>query len=516
MLIVAILTITAPPVQTQPTLAQTAPTVELMNSLPVEHRRYLLYLYARLAKPAVVEILADHILKEVPTDRQTYLVLCSMYLELRMTEKALLTGLKLAKMYPTDDQAIYFLAAAHYQAGHFQESNRILRDVKDRAFRGRLYPYETDLASAAANAGDWYRAMLSYQELLRNHSLGDELRLQARVVLEDIYRQHLPQATFQHEVVWLNEGLIHRSSAEYTRHMREDYRLFVGLSHQEQRINRAFGLNEQDDENWDGQFGIEKVWSRKWSTRLWVGGWSRGPMYGLSVTRNIGTGRDLTWGYRGEERVREGLFIEALDGRQHRLIMGLNFLHNQKWLSIAEGYVREVHVDDYTLGYGVGLTYNLEHMFIHRSPDFRVGYKGQIAYFKTDTDLPTSYVERFVRAPDPGEIAPSGPAPRRVRRLSSDPRQALIETLVPDYIHRHGLYVRYEDQLSGFIYYGATVGADYALELGSVEYYGQGGFRVYPRKSIELRLEGGYSSSSTTSGLGSEQWNVIAGLKLWF
>ena len=65
--------------------------------------------------------------------------------------------------------------------------------MKISLYDQKIYPYETDLASSAYNAGDWYRAAQAYILLLREHNLDDQLRQEVRNVLDTIYRKHLPQ-----------------------------------------------------------------------------------------------------------------------------------------------------------------------------------------------------------------------------------------------------------------------------------------------------------------------------------
>jgi tetratricopeptide (TPR) repeat protein len=483
-------------VQTEPT----APRA-MADGLPLQHRRYLLYLYARLGKPKIAEQLAQKILQESPGDKQTYLVLASMYLERREAEKALRNGKALADLYPTEDQAWYFLGAAHQQAGHYEEANRIFRKLKEAQFEGRLYPYESDLAASALGAGDWYRAMQAYQELLREHALSEELRQQTRTVLEGIYREHLPQLNLQGEVLWLGEGMIYRTLVEYQQHLSTSQTIFTRLTHESTEVDGGLSLISRSNANFDGVAGLESTFSRKYSTRAWLGGSESGPIGGASFTRSFGPQREISFAFLGNERTQDGLLIESLDGRQHRFNLDGTYLINRKWLLYSQVFAREVHLPDESLGEGIGGNFNVEHIFLHEKPGFRGGYRAYVSTFSERKGLAPELVSEAVEMPVSGGV---------------DVRAAAVEGLVLDYLHREGLYLRYEDRLSDFFHYYGTIGSDYAVESSSLEYYWQAGFRVYPRKSIELRLDGGYYSSATTSAQASEQWQLIAGLKFWF
>jgi hypothetical protein len=300
--------------------------------------------------------------------------------------------------------------------------------------------------------------------------------------------------------------MIYRTIGEYRQHATDRHQVFVRFSAEQTRLREAPGLVGQSSLNLDGIVGVESEWTRTWSTRAWTGASEAAPMGGVAVTRFYGNQREVTLQYQGNERAQDGLLLETLDGRQHRLTIFGSYLANYKWLFTSELYGREVHVEEHTLGYGVGGNYGIAHIFSHDKPNVRVGYRGLISSF-SHGDAPLFLVDRFVL---PGPGAGEG--------AEDDPRRSLRDSLVLDYLHRQGVYARYENRLSGpfALTYQSTVGTDYAVELGSFEYYWTGGFQIYPRKSIEIRLEGGYFSSSTTSGQASEQWQLIAGLKLWF
>lgn len=81
-----------------------------------------MYLYARLQKPKIATILADRILSETPSDKQTLLVLASMHNEQRNVDRALYYGRKLMEYFPGDQQARYYMGAAFYLAGEFEKA----------------------------------------------------------------------------------------------------------------------------------------------------------------------------------------------------------------------------------------------------------------------------------------------------------------------------------------------------------------------------------------------------------
>lgn len=470
----------------------------LQPNLSLAHRRYLLYLYARLGKPKIAETLSERILGEAPGDKQTYLVLASMYLELRQTEKALLTGKRLAELYPDDNQAIYFLGAAHYQAGQFQEANEIFRELKKADFEGKLYPYQTDLASSALGAGDWYRAMLAYQELMEKHQLGNELRLQAREVLEGIYYEHMPQIGVREEITLLESGRSFRTLVDHRQHFKDSQRVYVHYGRVDLRIEELGGLREGSAANNEGRLGLESVFSPKFSTEVFAGVWDEGGMGGAAITRIIAPERKVRLQIDANEASRDSLLMESLNGRQHEVVLSMNWALNHKWVTYGQVSGREAVLDGASLGMGGGASFNLEHILLHKSPHVRVGYRAIYNQFEGK------------------EIDPRLVESAAVAGATIDQQLAIARGLILSRFHRQGVYATWRDNFSGVLYYEATVGVDYDVELSSLEQSAMCRLRFYPRKSVELSLEGGYSSSAATADQGSAQWILNLGLKHWF
>lgn len=468
------------------------------KDMSLDQRRYLLYLYARVNRPKEAESLAREILRDNPGDKQTLLVLASMYIERNSGKKAMDAARRVLKLYPGDHQGVYFLAAGHYLLRQYRESNELLKDLKETQFQGELYPYQTDLASAALKAGDWYRAMTAYQELLRFHNLNDELRLEARRVLEGIYRERLPQVSIEERMALLRSGGVYRTRMDYRQHNEDKQRIFFGMHRDDVNLQASNFLRDGWYARHMGWAGMETTYSSHWSSRVSLGGEQEGLLGSASMTRSFGEGRDLTLEGRGNDRATDSLLLESLNGRENRLELKGNYKFNEKWLAYGTLYARQLSLDQEELGLSTGGTFNLEHILLHESPELRVGYRSVWMNYSRSSDNDLLVASR---------LQPLTPA--------VDRRQT-FENLVVSEIHREGIYATLRDQISGFIYYFISTGTDYAFELGSMEWNATGGLSVYPRKSLELRGEIGYISSASTSNLDSDQWLVVLGIKYWF
>lgn len=470
----------------------------LAPGVSLEDRRYLLYLYARIGDVRVAEKLADKILADNPSDKQTLLVMASLYIEKKEAEKALRNARILRGYFPDDDQAIYFLGASYYLAGQYQEANEILRELKITHYEGRLYPYQTDLASSAYQAGDWHRSMLAYQELLREHNLNDELRQKARTVLERIYYEHLPQIELEELGQLLEVGTIWRTSLDYRMHVTDRHRVFTHWDREDTKLDARPSLREFSAASHQAVVGLQSALDRRFESAIFAGASEEGAMGGASLTHHFGQQRYARLELLGNARALDGLLIEALDGRQHKATLSASYLLTHDWLAYGDVYGREVLLDQRALGTGYGLNFNLEHIFMHEVPDFRAGYRMAWSRFSQSAS-DVSLVDR-VASP----------------LASFTEREALLSNVELREYHRHGVYGMWRDQVSGWLYYHAAAGADWNVERSSLEYNALAGFSVYPRKSLEIRAEAGYFSSARTADQGSEVWQLNGAIKYWF
>jgi hypothetical protein len=329
--------------------------------------------------------------------------------------------------------------------------------------------------------------------------LNDELRLKARAVLERIYYEHLPQSEWRGQQVRFDSGEIYRNELDYSRALTDSQRIAFEFRRDDLELKDRPGLRGQWGRRQEGVVRIETTFSRRWDTAIWGGASEAGALGGASVRRRLGEQRDLTLSLHANERAVEGLLVELLDGRQHRLTLAGNYLMERDWLFYFQVNGRELVLDGKTLAHSLGANWNLEKILFQPIPDWRVGYRGQ--WIRTDR----------ARGANPGlvdDVASPG--------ASLADRMALLQGMTRPEFHRHGIYTMWRDQLSGVVHYFGTVGVDYALDQESFEYNGGAGISVFPRKSIELRTEVGYTSSAATSEADSEQWQLSVALKYYF
>ncbi len=471
-----------------PAFLPEAEVLQRAESLSIDERRQLVYLYARLNKPAIAEAIGRQILTALPRDRQTLLVLASMYVEQKDAKATLRTARTYLEYYPGDHQGRYFLGAGHYLAREFAAANHVLRELKLEQFLQKKYPYETDLAASAYAAGDWYRAMLSYQELLRHHALGDELRDEVRRVLDGIYREHLPRWEASVAETRIKHARVWRYGALNGQHLSDRHWLETRVAMDDVELDAAPGLNATRADRAEAIASVTTTYDRRWRSDAWVGVSRDGLLAGARVHYRFAKERDLSLELTYAERSTESLTLEALDGRQNRATLQLSWLVEADLSFAARVGAREILVDSVRLGRGTGVDLNLDQTLWRQGPKIVVGYRGALASFSPV---------------DPASINPAIAASLADPTGGVPAQQAVIANLVSRRINRHGVGTTITDHLADAWLYRLTAGMDYDFELSSTGWNAGLSLTFRPRKSLELTAEAAYTTSAGASNAGS-------------
>jgi hypothetical protein len=479
--------VTAPPPAKLEFLSDTE-ILDRAATLSVEDLRYLVYLYAHLNKPHLAEAISTYILSANPSDRQTLLVLASMAVEQKDSAATLRLARRFLSYYPGDQQGRYFLGAGHYLAKHYDQANAVLRDLKREQFIARKYPYETDLAASAYAAGDWFRAMLAYQELLRHHALSDELRDEVRRVLDGLYREHLPRVEYSANETRLNRARVWRTVVSEGSHLSDRHWLDLRYTRDDVSLDAAPTLRPTHAPRAEVEANLATVYDRRWWSDAWLGASGEGLLAGARAHYRFAKDREAAIDVSLNERATDSLTLEALDGRQHRAGIGVNWLVEADLNFVARASFRELRVASQSIGRSAGLDFNLDQTLTREGhgPRFIVGYRASLAAF-TPTDSASPALAEPIADP----------------ALGLGAQQALLANLVSRRINRHGFGLQITDNMAHAWHYRFTAGTDYDFELSSVGWNASLALSFFPRKSIELGTEGGYASSATSSNAGS-------------
>lgn len=475
-----------------------AEMVTRAEGLDIEQQRYLTYLYARINKPAVARAIGALVLEQNPSDRQTLLVLASLAVEQTEGEETVRLAEEFLEYYPDDDQGRYFLGAGYYLQGKYSESERELADMKRDLFPNVKYPYETDLASASAGAGQWYRAMLSYQELLRHHDLGDELRSEVRREIDRIYREHGPRISFSHETISLDGGSVDRSEATHAMHLTERHWWTVNLKEDHVKIEPRQGLRLRDTRRADYSGNIRTLWGSRSSSVLGAGYSDEGLTTEMAIKHEIAPQRSVTLSWKGNRPATDSLLLESVDGREDRVELAFSWLIEADLSLSVRSALRDVRMAGHSLGDGYGVDLSLDQVLRRNGAQWLVGYRGSYASFETTTRN-RSLLDEVVS-----------------NQLSPRERDGVLRNLVAPEINRHGFGIVTADDLTRAWGYRLELGADYDFVLDNLGYNYAMQWVFRPRKSIEIGARGGYYSSANSSNAGSSAYLLDLSFQMYY
>ncbi len=464
-----------------------------------EDRRYMMYLYAKTGRADMAEPLAQEILARDPANKEALLAMSSLFTDKKDAGRALNYATQLYKAYPDSDEALYYYGAANQLAGNYQEAASVLRYLRLEKFAGKPFPYQLDLAGAAEKSGDWRTQMTAYQEMLDQNQVDDQTRVVVRRVLEPMQREHGDRITAQATAYLLDSGQLWQEEVGGRTQVSARNQLFAEAMREDVLVRTTPLLLRRWSDDTEGSLGLHTTWSSRWITDLWAGGFQDGLLGGARLTHRLPSSNGSIWleGY-ANERARDGLLLNSLDGRQHRLTLAGNYLIAERFQTYATLTGREVLVDSEELAVGWQANWGVEFLARRESPEFKLGYRG--AYHANSRKT--------------GNL--SLVAPAIVAGLTVPQQTQVLDSMLLHWLHREGVYADLRDRLWGPLFYHVQGSADYAFERGSMEFGGRAGLVFQARKSLEFGTEIAYTTSAATTDGGSDLWEAGVSMKWWF
>ncbi|MBI5799357.1 MAG: hypothetical protein HZA92_01345 [Verrucomicrobia bacterium] len=463
-----------------------------------EDRRYLMYLYAKTARADLAEPLAQDILARDPANKEALLAMASLFTDKKDAGRALHYATQLYRAYPDSNDALYYFGAASQLAGNYQEAASGLRYLRLEKFAGKPFPYQLDLAAAAEKSGDWRTQQTAYQELLDQNQVDDQTRVVVRRVLEPMHREHGEHVSAHGTAYLLDSGQLWQERIAGRTQISDRNQLHAEAMREDVLVRNSALLKRRWADDTEGSAGLQTTWSSRWSTDLWAGG-SQADFLGGARLMHRFPGNGAVWleGY-ANERARDGLLLNSLDGRQHRVSLAGNYLIAERFQTYAAFTGREVQVGSEELAVGLQASWGIEFLARRESPEFKLGYRG--AYHANSRKA--------------GNLALVAPA--LAPGLTVAQQTQMLDSLVLHQLHREGVYADLRDRLLGPLFYHLQGSADYAFERDSMEFGGRAGITFQARKSLEFGTELAYTTSAATTDGGSDAWELGLSVKWWF
>ncbi len=463
-----------------------------------DDRRYLMYLYAKTGRADMAEPLAQEVLARDPANKEALLAMSSLFTDQKSAGRALHYATQLYRAYPDSNEALYYYGAANQLAGKYDEAAGVLRYLRLEKFAGKPFPYQLDLAGASEKTGNWRGQMTAYQELLDQNQVDDKTRVMVRRVLEPMQREHGDHVTAQGTAYLLDSGQLWQERIGGRTQVSDKHQLYMDAAREDVLVRNTALLRRTWNDDTEGSVGWQANWSRRWITDLWAGAYQDGALGGARVTHRLASNGAVWLEAYGNERARDGLLLNSLDGRQHRLSLAGNYLIAERFQTYGALTAREVLVGGEELAVGLQGNWGVEFLARRESPEFKVGYRG-------------AYHANSRKSANLALVAPAVAAGTTIAQQTQ-----VLDSLVLHQLHREGLYADLRDRPWGPLFYHVSGSADYAFERDSIELGGRAGLTFQPRKSLEFGTEVAYTTSAATTDGGSDAWEVGVSMKWWF
>ena len=289
-----------------------------LAKLSLEDKRYLAYLYARSGDERGARRIANLVFTESPYDKMVLLGLAALYLERRDVDALDRVTRSLEKSHPTDIETRYYRSACEQLVRRPRTASLILAQIEAEQLReGREFQYRIDLAAASREAGDWPTAIRHYRKLIEDRKLSGEDEANVRRVLDDLYRAKSPVLELEGSARVLATGSIWGSKARVLAPASAAVRTGGEVSTRIVRHDSALGIkggtHVLSEGAWLGWWDLSKEWQASWR----LGGHEDGPLAEAGMLWRIRPGWEWTIKAGSGIVAEDGIFVEALNGRQH-------------------------------------------------------------------------------------------------------------------------------------------------------------------------------------------------------
>ena len=480
---------------------QSSAQVATYDDLNLETLKLLVYLHAKLGRHEKADEVASAVFKKAPDDKQTLYALLSMNLESQSKYKVLKLAQRLNRLHPDDTQILYYLGQAYYTNGYYDEANSIFSQLPNGGpYDNTLYPQAFDVVENAFQTGEWaYAANMLIKALETHKELAFDISFEQKERLHDIYKKRLGHVGADFLIKIFDQGSSYGSILSGGHEINDRYKLYGQVD------IPVIGLNATDlwrDTNKafvQGVLGLNYN-RNKYEANLYGGAHQDGGIFGGSVTKNFDYGKSISIdGFYGK-RSEDTLLLERLNART----TGGGIFAQHAWDGDYKSYVnarvegRNIEIDGEKVSTALGIYLNFDRQLTPTLKPLRWGYRANYI----------SYSDVGANASIINDIALNGLTPAQ--------RQSLINGLLPDSIHRHGLFLSWKDYLTQDLSYRGMVGYDYDLEQGGGLYYVTGGLTYYLTEQARINADIGYFSDPNIGIAGSDLWQIMLGFQMGF
>ncbi|MEM9445555.1 MAG: hypothetical protein AAGA18_09400 [Verrucomicrobiota bacterium] len=497
-----------PPYATEEELLEKFPTLDQVS------QREITYLYAKLNKTRLANHLGEEILRKHPLDRDTLIVLVSMYQANQdgpMTEKY---ARKLLEIEKEDPEGLYYLGFAMLLQRHYAEAEKIYLKMQAKYKNPADFPHKADLARASHRAGSWQNAISVYRKMLLDPSVQGELRHDARIALEELYVRHLPHLRARAEYFSLTQGKILREEVTYKQHVTLNHRMSIDIRRDDIWQDGDTLVQTRDEGRTQALAGVEIRHHPQFFSTYKLGGGESATGSNNQHSRLIASfelrhlleperEKYVYLGFHYNDRATDSINLELLDGRQNQIALGTLYQINRDTVARAELNLRQLTLGDgfeeKLYGESVGFEWAIDRSIFNEPVQVILTYSGEyMALARSTSDF--TLVDPIFK--DNADLSL---------------RQDVLDGLVDSEIHRHQFTTTMISDITNQWSFEVSSNVGYSLPADENPFYGfRSATTYYFTKSISLRLEAGYSSDASSSNAGAESQDVALELNAFF
>jgi hypothetical protein len=408
----------------------------------------------------------------------------------RLDEAMLIADELEAGGWKNDEDVHMLRASVMIEQGRLGEAIDLLSRIKEKSYKNKPFPGQTDLASAYYRANRLREAQAGYVEIVDGKYLPLEQE-EAGIELRDIDREVNGMLSLDIGYVTEDEGDSLLSALTVRSPLYNDnLRIWAFARRDDFKLSNERSLIADSGERFEGGFAIEKFIDSTLSVAGYVGGSESDGgdsdqfLFGGSFTKRVGRGKvGMEFAYN--ERAIDSISLQVLDGRQHRVQLNVDMPLGNRWNVDGFVYYRQIEALGDKIGDGFGAQLDLLYTVREankRRPGVRVGYAGEYHKFN-DNKL---------------DGRTFGPYLKGGAAAATD----LALDLVEEEINFHSLKVVVEGRLNKYFSYYVSGAVGYDFFDREIQYSVGTGVEV--QMSDRWRFIAGveyYSAGQTTSSL---------------
>ena len=383
---------------------------------------------------------------------------------------------ELTAAFPKDPDIAILRGEALLAAGRPGEAIAELAAAKDASYEDADFPGQAALALAYYRTNDLEAAESAYAEIL-DGNYEEWMREDAVIQSRAIRSERGAGFNTDLQMISEEEGDVQRATVYGHTELRDGWR-FWGWGHVDSIELSDTALNFTNEERYEAGIAIERR-GNNWNGSLRVGGSEDDVIAAGRLSRPYG--KLGSWYLEGayNERANDSISLEALDGRQHRIEVGIDTQLTSRLHLDSSVYIRQVQLlgDDFGDGWGwIGnLNYTIREAD-RRKPAFRIGYAGEVHVFD-------------------GNGGPSGIDNFLFSGLTAAQRAEIVGDLVEEEINLHGVRGTIEGRISENTSYFLSGAIQYDLFDKEVQYSAGAGLEHFFSDSVKLVLGVEYYSA---------------------